>query len=180
MRLGLDFYARDARVVARALVGTWLCHGDKHGRIVETEAYLGPTDLASHTRFGDRGRARLMFGPAGIAYVYLIYGMHECFNVVTGADGQGEAVLVRALEVAPPLPRSDGPGRLTRAMDISRRHNGQSLLDGDLWIEDRGGPRPKIVTTPRIGIAYARTWSEKHWRYVDARSRSLSVRLPAR
>jgi DNA-3-methyladenine glycosylase len=178
VKLDTGFYARDARVVARALVGMWLCHENLAGRIVETEAYLGPHDLASHARFGDKGRSKVMFGPPGVAYVYLIYGMHECFNVVTGEPGQGEAVLIRALEPAPPLSRCDGPGRLTKAMGIDRRYNGHRLQGGALWIEDRGGPRPKVVTTPRIGVAYAGAWADKRLRYVDARSRSLSVRLP--
>lgn len=180
MRLGLDFYARDARVVARALLGKWLCHGDHTGRIVETEAYLGAEDLASHARFGEEGRAKPMYGPAGVAYVYLIYGMHDCMNVVTGERGDGQAVLIRALEPAPPLGRCDGPGRLTKAMGIDRRYNGQSLLTGPLWIEDRGERAPKVRTTSRVGVDYAGRWANRRLRYVDAHSSCLSVRLPHR
>ena len=177
-KLELAFYARDARVVAKALIGKWLRHGELAGRIVETEAYLGAKDAASHARFGPAGRAKVMYGPAGVAYVYLIYGMHECLNVVTGDEGAGQAVLLRAIEPSPPLARCDGPGRLTKAMGIDRRYNGHSLLQDDLYIEDRHEPAPRVRTTARIGVTYADAWANKRYRWVDARSEGLSVRLP--
>ena len=183
MKLDLAFYARDPRVVAEALIGKHLVHivdgVRRGGRIVETEAYLGPEDLASHSRFGPAGRSRHMFGPAGVAYVYLIYGMYDCFNVVTGEDGIPGAVLVRALEPEEGVAgRTDGPGRLTRALGIDRRYDGTSLVEGPLWLEDRGEPPPRIRRTARVGVAYAGSWSRRLMRYVDADSASLSVRLP--
>lgn len=178
------FYARDPRVVAEELIGKYLVHalasGTIGGRIVEVEAYLGPEDRASHARFGPEGRSSLMYGPAGIAYVFLIYGMHECFNVVTGEHGEGSAVLVRALEPLPGVARCDGPGRLTRACAIDRRHNGQRLEAGTLYIEDRHEPLPRVKTTARIGVDYAGAWAKRKLRYVDRDSKALSVRLPTR
>src|SRR5258708_29136006 len=95
-RLAQEFFARDAATVARALVGCALVHGRRAGVIVETEAYVGPHDLACHARFGATARTSVMFGPAGVTYVYLCYGVHEMFNIVTGAVGAGESGLVRA------------------------------------------------------------------------------------
>ncbi len=180
MRLPRDFYARDPRLVAEALIGKYLVHGARGGRIVETEAYLGPEDLASHARFGPEGRSRHMFGPAGVAYVFLVYGMHDCFNIITGEVGEPSAVLLRALEPLPGTARCDGPGRLARALGIDRRHDGQTLLAGDLYLEDRGEPPPRVRRTPRIGVDYARHWARRLLRFVDADSRALSVRLPRR
>jgi DNA-3-methyladenine glycosylase len=177
VRLPRPFFARDPRVVAEALIGKYLVHDERGGRIVETEAYLGPEDKASHARFGPHGRSRLLFGPPGIIYVFLIYGMHECFNVVTGEDRAASAVLVRALEPLSGTARCDGPGRLTKALGIDRRHNGGALHDGALRIEDRGGPRPRIVKTGRIGVEYAGAWARRKLRYVDGDSDALSVKL---
>ena len=181
MPLHRSFYARDPQTVAEALLGKYLVHetaaGPRGGRVVEVEAYLGPEDLASHARFGPAGRSRVMFGPAGIAYVFLVYGMHECFNVVTGDEGEGSAVLLRALEPLPGTGRCDGPGRLTRALGIDRRLNGVTLLAGPLRLEDRGGAAPRVRTTARIGVGYAGRWARRRLRYVDADSRALSVKL---
>jgi DNA-3-methyladenine glycosylase len=177
VRLAKDFFARDPRVVAEAMLGMYLVHGERGGRIVEVEAYLGPEDLASHARFGPAGRSRHLFGPAGVAYVFLIYGMHECFNVVTGAEGEASAVLVRALEPLPGTARCDGPGRLTRALGIDRRYDGQSLARGVLYLEDRGGPRPRVVRTARIGVEYAQNWARRKLRYLDRDSGALSARV---
>jgi DNA-3-methyladenine glycosylase len=184
-RLDRRFFARDPRIVAEALLGKYLVHRTESaflgGRIVETEAYLGPEDLASHARFGPRGRSRHMFGEAGVAYVYLIYGMYDCFNVVTGPVGEPSAVLVRALEPLPGTERCDGPGRLTRALAIDRRYDGVSIVDdGRLEIVDRGEPAPRVRATARIGVAYAGPWARRWLRYVDADSQGLTVRLPGR
>jgi DNA-3-methyladenine glycosylase len=180
VRLALPFFARDARVVAKELIGKYLLHGDRGGRIVEVEAYLGVQDRASHARFGSEGRSRHMYGPAGVAYVFLVYGMHECFNVVTSAPGDPEAVLVRALEPLPGTARCDGPGRLTRALAIDRTHDGTSLMNGPIAIEDRDEPAPRVVTTARIGVDYAGAWAKRLLRYCDADSRALSVPLARR
>src|SRR5581483_6430538 len=130
MRLARSFYARPAEAVARDLLGKRLCLSRADGsltvgRIVETEAYLGPRDLASHARFGRTGRTEVMFGPPGRAYVFLIYGMHSCLNVVTSPEGEAQAVLLRALEPRANLARSAvGPGRLCKALGIDRSFNG--------------------------------------------------------
>src|SRR4051794_31807310 len=110
-RLPQAFFARDAKTVARALVGCALVHGHRAGMIVETEAYVGPHDLACHARFGSTARTSVMFGPAGVTYVYLCYGIHDMFNIVTGERGHGEAVLVRAIAPLRGLPVDPATGR---------------------------------------------------------------------
>ena len=131
-----SFYAQDAATVARALLGCQLVFrrsaaSECRVRIVETEAYVGPHDLACHAAKGRTARTEVMFGPAGHAYVYLVYGLHELLNVVTGAEGQAEAVLLRAGEpVAGVTGRLDGPGRLTRALGVTRALNGADLCAG--------------------------------------------------
>lgn len=165
------FYDRDTALVAQALLGKWLVHrvdGEARvGRIVETEAYLGPHDLAAHSARGFTPRTAVMFGPPGHAYVYLIYGMHHCLNVVTEPEGHGSAVLIRALE---PLKnvhdRCSGPGLLCRAFAIDRRLNGHDLLSTDLHItapavQERFG----IVKRPRIGVDYAGIWAKRLLRF---------------
>jgi DNA-3-methyladenine glycosylase len=183
MKLEREFYAQPCLEVARALIGKHLVHraGRKRleGRIVETEAYIGVEDQACHARFGPTKRSKPLFGPPGHAYVYLIYGMYDCFNVVTEPDGRPAAVLVRALEPGPGVAgKTDGPGKLCRALGISRAHNQLDLTGTHLWIEDRGGAQPAIVATPRIGIDYAGEWAARPWRLVDAESAYLSKKLP--
>ena len=140
---------------------------ERVGRIVEVEAYLGPHDLAAHSARGLTPRTRVMFGPPGHAYVYLIYGMHWCMNVVTQAEGQASAVLLRALEPVGPLGgRTQGPGLLTRAMGIDGRLNGHDLLDPALHI--RRAPEEavlRIVKRPRIGVDYAGHWARRLLRF---------------
>ena len=191
-RLPREFFARDALVVARALVGTRIVHrlpgpaptrgGDggvvRVARIVETEAYRGPTDLACHARAGLTRRTRTLFGPPGHAYVFLIYGMHECFNVVCKAEGAGHAVLVRAAEILENgTERADGPGRFARAMGFSRAHDGESLLGERVYLLPREG-RVRVATSPRVGVAYAGEWADEPWRFFDACS--LHVSKPPR
>ncbi len=174
------FYARDTQVVARALLGQWLVHrldgGTRVGRIVEVEAYLGPQDLAAHTSKGRTARTAAMFGPPGHAYVYLIYGMHHCMNVVTEPEGSGTAVLLRALEPISALPcASNGPGRLCRAMGIDRSHYGCDLVEGDLFLSAGEAVAPEqVVARPRIGVDYAGEWAARPLRYYIAGNRSVS------
>jgi DNA-3-methyladenine glycosylase len=175
-----SFYEREADVVARALLGTLLVHeigGTRRvGRVVETEAYLGPHDLASHSSRGRTARTEVMFGPPGFAYVYLIYGIHNCLNAVTGLVGHASAVLIRALE---PIENLDGdtrgPGRLCRAMGIDRSLNGHDLAGGGLFFEAPQHQQPlTIVARPRIGVDYAGEWAEKPLRFLVAESRFVS------
>ena len=183
MRLSRAFYAEPCLPVAKALLGMHLVHKVERklfaGRIVETEAYIGEEDQACHARFGPTKRARLLFGPPGHTYVYLIYGMYDCFNVVTQPTGAPAAVLIRALEPdAGVEQKTDGPGKLCRALGITRAQNDVDLTQSSvLWIEDRGTPAKRIVATPRIGIEYAGAWALKPWRFVDAESAFLSRKL---
>lgn len=171
-RLPRAFFERDTRVVARDLLGKLLVHQDgrtrRAARIVETEAYHGPSDRASHARFGRTPRAAVMFGPAGHAYVYRVYGMHHCMNVVTGPAGFPAAVLVRAGEpVAGCLHSTRGPGNLCRALRIdTARHTGIDLEGGPIWIEDDGRPVGRIARTTRIGVGFAGAWARRPWRFV--------------
>jgi DNA-3-methyladenine glycosylase len=171
-RLGRGDFAAPTLEVARRLLGCTLVHAPaggprRAGRIVETEAYVGADDQASHARFGPTPRAAVMFGPPGHAYVYLVYGMHHCLNVVTEAAGQPAAVLLRALEpvrnVAGP---TDGPGRLCRALGVDRGHDGLDLCapGASLFVEERDAP-PLVGSSPRIGVAYAGEWAARPWRF---------------
>lgn len=170
-RLERSFYDRPAETVARDLLGTLLVHdtpsGRCIGRIVEVEAYLGPGDLAAHTSRGRTARTRAMFGPPGHAYVYLIYGMYHCLNVVTGPEGSGTAVLLRALAPLQGLDAStSGPGRLCRAMEINLEHYAMDLCSDRLWLATDQAPAPSaIATSPRIGVDYAKEWADKPLRF---------------
>ena len=186
-RLSREFYARDALVVARALVGTYLVHlvhgadGERVARIVETEAYRGPTDLACHAKVGLTKRTATLFGPPGQAYVFLIYGMHQCFNVVCFGEGKGHAVLVRGVEPVRGIAdgvRTDGPGRLTSALGITRQDNAVDLVASPrLWLAPRT-KRPRIAVSPRVGVAYAGEIAEAPWRFYDAASKHVSRPSP--
>jgi len=170
-KLPRDFYARDTIVVARELLGMHLVHvvdGQRRvGRIVETEAYLGPHDLAAHTSRGLTERTRVMFGPPGHAYVYLIYGMHHCLNVVTEPEGKGAAVLLRALEPVQGIEeRTQGPGLLCKAMRIDRRRNAEDLLGDRLYlVAPTQLARITILRRPRIGVDYAGHWARRLLRF---------------
>jgi DNA-3-methyladenine glycosylase len=184
MKLPRGFYARPCLEVARGLLGKHLVHRDgrrarpRSGRIVEVEAYVHEEDQACHARFGRTKRAELLYGPPGHAYVFLIYGMYDCFNVVCEPKDSPAAVLVRAVEPDPGVPgRTDGPGKLCRALGITRALNGADLLRGTIWLEDRGEPAPRMKATPRIGVDYAGEWAARPWRFVDADSAFLSRRL---
>ena len=180
--LPASFFARDTEVVARDLLGTVLIstvRGQRvSGRIVETEAYIGPHDPASHgaERIGRTKRNQAMFGPPGIAYVYRIYGVHWCLNAVTHEEEYPAAVLIRALEPLEGLPHmrrrrfgprvpvndhalASGPGKLAAALGIDGKLNGHQLDRAPLWIEaGERFTRRSIVSGPRIGITRAAEW----------------------
>lgn len=173
-KLPRSFYARDARAVARALLGKLVVNVDggvrRAARVVETEAYHGPRDQASHARFGPTKRAAIMFGPPGYAYVYLIYGLQHCLNVVTSREGHPSAVLIRAAEpVENCLHSTKGPGNLCKALGVTvKGRNGADLCGGELFFEepqDASRPKEKVVATKRVGVDYAGPWAEKPWRY---------------
>jgi DNA-3-methyladenine glycosylase len=167
------FYARPALQVARALLGTVLVRGDKRARIVEVEAYLGPHDQAAHSRKGNTARTAPMFGPPGHAYVYLIYGMHHCFNVCCG---NGAAVLIRGAEPLQGLEgRTDGPGRLARAFELERSHSGTSLQGPILSLEPGERLRSsQIQRGPRVNVDYAGEWAQRPYRLWIAGNRFVS------
>jgi DNA-3-methyladenine glycosylase len=180
-RLPRDFYARDTRVVARALLGTVVCsrHEGKvrAARIVETEAYHGPDDAASHSHGGPTPRSAIMFGPPGYAYIYLIYGMWSCLNVVTGAIGFPSAVLIRAGAMldGEDVRAGAGPGKLCRALGIDRRENGTDLVASQrLWIADDGFGPPRIRRGKRVNVDYAGDWAGRPWRFWIADHPSVS------
>jgi DNA-3-methyladenine glycosylase len=175
------FYLRPARAVARDLLGCILVsrHGGAlaAGRIVETEAYLGPEDGASHAAFRP-GSHRLFYGPGGIAYVFLNYGTHHCLNAIAGPPGTPGCVLIRALEpvtgqavmarrrgvTAAARRLASGPGNLTRALAVTLRDNGADLTRGPLVIEPASGPgRPRIARGPRIGITRSTDRPLRFW-----------------
>lgn len=170
-RLPRPFYDRDTVTVAQELLGKHLVHVvagvERVGRIVEVEAYLGPHDLAAHSARGLTQRTKVMFGPPGYAYVYLIYGMHWCMNVVTQAEGQASAVLLRAVEPVKNIEgRTQGPALLCKAMGIDGTLNGHDLLGDDLFVRDAPSPSPiRIVKKPRIGVDYAGHWARRLLRF---------------
>ena len=174
--LPTSFYARDAETVAKALLGKVLVFEDKRLRIAETEAYVGTHDLACHAAKGRTARTEVMFGPPGRAYLYLIYGVYELFNVITGAEGDAQGVLVRAGEPLEHITgKTDGPGKLTRALGLTRYYNRHDLTKAPLTLS--GGPAPEhITTTTRIGVDYAGAWKDAPLRFYDAESRWVSKR----
>jgi DNA-3-methyladenine glycosylase len=148
------------------------------GRLVEVEAYLGPDDLAAHSRGGRRtARTEVMFGEPGHAYVYFTYGMHWCLNFVTREAGVPQAVLVRALEPGPGVGRCGGPGLVTRALSIDRGLNGAALKPPDLYLIDDGAPKRRVYVTPRIGVQGTGRWEKRLLRYlVESSALSRPIR----
>ena len=196
IKLPRSFYSRSTLDVANDLLGKVLIRrlGRRKlaGRIVETEAYVGPHDLACHASKGHTPRTAVMFGPAGFAYVYMIYGFYFCLNVVTEPEGYPAAVLIRAVE---PLEGVDlmkklrrhpvrhtniasGPGKLCMAMSVDKQLNGADLLGTTIWIEDRNIDRGAILTSPRVGVDYAGEYKDKPWRFfVDGSPHVSHVRF---
>ena len=170
-KLPRAFYDRDTITVARDLLGKYLVHVsrgvERIGRIVEVEAYLGPHDLAAHSARGLTERTKVMFGPPGHAYVYMIYGMYFCMNAVTEREGHASAVLLRALEPVKNIEeRTQGPGLLCRAMRIDRRLHGHDLTGKNFYIAAPGKSGPVvIVKRPRVGVDYAGHWARRHLRF---------------
>jgi DNA-3-methyladenine glycosylase len=169
-RFGREFYSRDVLIVAPELIGKSLVRNDaaalQYYTITETEAYRGVEDQASHARFGRTSRNSIMYGPGGLVYVYLVYGMHWMLNIVTGAEGNPQAILIRGLKTIP------GPALLTRALGIDKSFYGEDLVtSGRIWVED-SADNPVIIQKPRVGINYAgEPWKSNLWRYMDAQSR---------
>ena len=184
--LGRAFYERPTTTVAHELLGKVLVRQRAGGpalaaRIVEVEAYLGERDGASHARRGPTPRAAIMFGPPGFLYVYLIYGMHHCMNVVTETDGVAGAVLIRA--AAPIVGFADGvvetrarrpltgPGKLCAGLAITRALNGHDMTRSrEFFVADDGAPPPRRARSARIGVDYAGAWAARKLRFFDARS----------
>jgi DNA-3-methyladenine glycosylase len=170
-KLPRSFYDRDAIVVARELLGRYLVHVsdgvERVGRIVEAEAYLGPHDWAAHSARGLTRRTQVMFGPPGHAYVYLIYGIYYCMNVVTQPEGVASAVLLRALEPVKNIEdRTQGPGLLCKAMRIDKRLNGHDLLSDNFCVTAPDHVEDfTIVKRPRIGVDYAGRWAKRLLRF---------------
>lgn len=182
IRLAESFYARPAIELAPALIGKIIVRRARRktlrARIVETEAYVGAHDLACHASKGRTTRTEVMFGPAGRAYVYLIYGIHDMFNIVAGGIDDPQAVLIRAAE---PLDGwsadMSGPGKLTRHLQITREDNESLLTTDQLHLLADPSDQPHIIATPRIGIDYAGTWKHELFRFIDPTSKALSSRL---
>ena len=170
-KLARAFYERNTIRVAKELLGKYLVHRahgvERIGRIVEVEAYLGPHDLAAHSSKGKTKRTKVMFGPPGHAYVYLIYGMHCCMNVVTEPEGHASAVLLRALEPVKNVEgRTQGPGLLCKAMHIGLPLNGHDLISDDFYIGAPAGLQPPvIVDRRRVGVDYAGHWARRLLRF---------------
>jgi len=182
-RLGRPCFESPTDQVARWLLGKILVSVDEYnvlraGEIVETEAYFGQEDLASHARFGRKGRAKIMFGKVGIAYVYLIYGMHSMFNVVAHQKGQAGAVLVRSLKplVGGKGKVACGPGNLTAWLKIDKDFDGEDLtVSSRLWIaKGREIDKGKVNDGFRIGVEYAEDWADKPFRFWIKYSRYVS------
>jgi DNA-3-methyladenine glycosylase len=172
-KLRRPFFGRPATTVAQELVGKILVrrvNGQEYrARIVETEAYLGPHDLASHSSKGRTRRTEVMFGPPGRAYVYLIYGIYTMLNVVVGAVGEAQAVLIRgALPLDGWQADLSGPGRLTRAFQITLADNTLDVTGEEIFFLDDASPPPRLVSTKRIGVDYALEWKDALLRFLDA------------
>lgn len=189
MKLSREFYLRDGLTVARELIGkkivTNLPEGVTSGIIVETEAYMGAIDAAAHTYRGKTERTKIFYGAGGFVYVYLIYGMYICTNVVANVENVPEAVLIRALEPVDGVELMkrrrgknnlrglcSGPGKLSQALGVTKNFYGADLCGDKIFIED--GEKLPVLTTPRINVDYAGAAADYLWRFVAANSKFLS------
>lgn len=201
-KLGREFYNRDSLIVARELLGKVLVHkinGNKiSARIVETEAYMGVDDKAAHSYGGRRTeRVEVMYGGPGYSYVFFIYGMYNCFNIVTREEGIPQAVLIRAVEPVEgfdimaesrfkkPFNQltnsqnkglTNGPGKLCMALSIDRNLNGEDLCDNKLYLEEWESQKISIVEAKRIGIDYAEEAKDYLWRFYIKDNKYVSVK----
>ena len=195
-KLPRSFYSRSTLDVASDLLGKVLVRRLRRrnlaGTIVETEAYVGPHDLACHASKGHTPRTAVMFGEPGHAYIYMIYGFYFCLNVVTEPVGYPAAVLIRAVEPLENVelmrrfrnnPKREidigsGPGKLCKAMSIDKTLNGEDLLGATIWIEDRKLDPGAIRTSPRVGVDYAGEYKDKPWRfYIEGNPHVSRVRF---
>jgi len=165
MKIKRDFYLRPTLKVAKDLIGKFLVHNHQgkiyRAQIIETEAYAGFDDLACHGARGKTERNQIMFKKGGYAYVYIIYGIHHCLNLVTEKEGYPSAVLIRALD----YPQAGGPAKLCREFKITKQtHNGLDLTDDILWVEDKGF-NYKVISGKRIGVDYAGECALWPWRF---------------
>jgi len=192
MKLFRDFYSRPVLTVARDCIGKLLVHhtheGDAGGIIVEAEAYRGPLDRAAHSSRGLTRRTAVMFGPPGYAYIYMLYGSCWALNLVAASEGEPHAVLIRALEPALGLELmarrrdravtsrelTNGPGKLTQALGLDKRHYGADLCGNELFLEDVA--RASCVgRSARINVGYAGAWALRRWRFYERGNRYVSV-----
>jgi DNA-3-methyladenine glycosylase len=191
LKISHPFCEQPTVQVARQLLGKYLVRkhpdGITIGRIVETEAYVGPEDKACHAARGRTARTEVMFGPAGHAYVYFIYGFYYCLNIVTEERDFPSAVLIRAVEPLDGVELmkarrrteklhnlASGPGKLCQAFAIDKSLNGADVCGKVLYVENRGEPAPKILSRPRIGVDYAGKWKHKPWRFLIRGSEFVS------
>ncbi len=171
-KIGVEFYQQPAKELAASLLGAIMVRRVgrvlRRARLVEVEAYCGPSDLAAHSSKGRTARTEVMFGPAGRAYVYFIYGMYWMFNITAG---EGQACLIRAAE---PLDGWEvdltGPGKLARAFEVTRKDNGMDLSGDDIYLLADLGYRPKVIRRRRVGVDYARHWTNRLLRFIDVKN----------
>jgi DNA-3-methyladenine glycosylase len=193
VKLARDFYEQPTVEAAQRLLGKYLVRvhpdGVTTGMILETEAYVGPEDKASHASRGRTPRNGVMFGPAGFAYVYVIYGMHHCLNAVTEPEEYPAAVLIRAAQPCEGLELmrarrrkqdirllANGPGNLCQAFGIGRGLNSIDLCGDVLFVEDCGVSSADIVAATRVGVDYAGPWKDMPWRFYIAGRPGVSKR----
>ena len=170
-----QFYNRHVVDVARDLIGKILVFGEHQGIITETEAYRGNDDEASHAHKGITKRSAIMYGEPGYSYVYLIYGMYHCLNIVTEGVGKPSAVLIRSLYLPHLHLHLDGPGKICRHLGMTLQHNGLSLIDNDFLYLKEGVYLNQVIATTRIGIKKAR---DKPWRFLFDTKDLGTLRLP--
>ncbi len=172
MKLSRTFYTRPTLDVTQDLLGKYLVFSNISGKICETEAYIGKKDKASHASKGKTKRNEAMYNMGGFTYIYMIYGMYYCLNIVTEKKGFPAAVLIRAIE----LPNANGPGKLCKKLDINKTHNGIDVTGEPIYIEDRHEKisYQNIIRTPRIGVNYAGDDANLPWRFCIKNSKYLS------